>query len=56
MFANTSVELTINKVPVKVHAISTGAVSVKSEFRESKRTDLPVILSFLFGKRLINNR
>jgi N-acyl homoserine lactone hydrolase len=50
MFINESVELTINKVPVKIHAISTGAVSVKSEFRDSKKTGLFAMLSFLFDK------
>jgi hypothetical protein len=29
MFSNESIELTINKIPVKIHAISTGLVSVK---------------------------
>lgn len=50
MFTNESVELTINKVPVKIHAISTGTVSVKSEFRNSRKTGLSAILSFLFDK------
>lgn len=50
MFNNESIELTINKVPVKIHAISTGAVSVKSEFRESKRKGLSALLSFLFDR------
>jgi N-acyl homoserine lactone hydrolase len=50
MFNNASIELTVNNVPVKIHAISTGTVSVKSEFRESKRTGLSAILSFLFDR------
>lgn len=51
MFKNESVELTINKIPVKIHAISTGSVSVKSKFRESKKTGVSAQLDFLFDKQ-----
>jgi N-acyl homoserine lactone hydrolase len=50
MFTNQSIELTINNVPVKIHAISTGTVSVKSGFRDNRRTGLTALFSFMFGK------
>ena len=35
-FQNLTVTETINEIPVKIHCISTGMVSVKTKFREAK--------------------
>jgi hypothetical protein len=40
MFTNKSVEIRINGTRAKIHAISTGMVSVKSKFRESSKRGL----------------
>ena len=42
--------LTINNEPIKIHAISTGEVSVKSKFRETKSKGIFAALSFLLDK------
>ena len=46
----TTKHLTINKEPIKVHAISTGEVSVKTKFRETRRKGIFAALSFLIDK------
>lgn len=51
MFSNESIELTINRTPVKIHAISTGSVSVKTKFSESKKTGAFAKLDFIFDKK-----
>jgi N-acyl homoserine lactone hydrolase len=51
MFSNESIELTINKIPVKIHAISTGSVAVKTKFSESKKTGVLAKLDFIFDKK-----
>jgi N-acyl homoserine lactone hydrolase len=51
MFKTESIELTINKIHVKIHAISTGSVAVKSKFRESKKKGISAQLDFLFDKK-----
>jgi glyoxylase-like metal-dependent hydrolase (beta-lactamase superfamily II) len=51
MYSNESIELTINGTPVRVHAISTGSVAVKTKFRESKKTGMFAKLDFIFDKK-----
>jgi glyoxylase-like metal-dependent hydrolase (beta-lactamase superfamily II) len=51
MFNTETVELTINKTPVKIHAVSTGSVSVKSKFIDSNKTGLFGKLDFIFDKK-----
>jgi hypothetical protein len=50
MFNNQSIELSIDNIPVKIHAISTGSVSIKSKFRERTKNGLFAKLDFLFEK------
>jgi glyoxylase-like metal-dependent hydrolase (beta-lactamase superfamily II) len=42
---------TIQGRPVKIHLISTGVVSVKTRFRESKRTGVAAMISFMLDKK-----
>jgi N-acyl homoserine lactone hydrolase len=50
MFANVSAEVKIKGTRVKIHAISTGTVSVKTKFRESSKKGLLAKLDFIFDK------
>jgi glyoxylase-like metal-dependent hydrolase (beta-lactamase superfamily II) len=50
MFNTTTVQLHCNKEPVKIHLISTGAVAVKTKFRENKYSRLRALISFLSDK------
>jgi glyoxylase-like metal-dependent hydrolase (beta-lactamase superfamily II) len=51
MFNSQSVSLTINNAPVKVHAFSTGEVSVKTKFRDRTKTGVFAQLDFIFDKQ-----
>jgi N-acyl homoserine lactone hydrolase len=51
MFETTTVTFHSNKQPVKIHLISTGAVAVKTKFRENKFSGFIALLSFLFDKK-----
>ena len=51
MFANNSVEVSIKGARVKIHAISTGMVSVKTRFRESSKKGMLAKLDFIFDKK-----
>jgi N-acyl homoserine lactone hydrolase len=51
MFNNKSISLTINQVPVKIHAFSTGEVSVKTKFRDRTKTGIFAQLDFIFDKK-----
>jgi len=51
MFNNQSIALTNNKVPVKIHAFSTGEVSVKTKFRDRTKTGIFAQLDFTFDKK-----
>jgi N-acyl homoserine lactone hydrolase len=51
MFANEWVEVRIKDTTIKVHAISTGMVSVKTRFRESDKKGLLAKLDFIFDKK-----
>lgn len=50
MFPSHSIILTSNGKPVTVHLVSTGAVTVKTKFREAKRTGLPAMIEFMLDK------
>jgi N-acyl homoserine lactone hydrolase len=51
MFNVTTVELHSNKQPIKIHLVSTGAVAVKTKFKENKHSGLRALISFLFDKK-----
>ena len=51
MFNTTTVQLHCNKQPVKIHLVSTGAVAVKTKFKENKHSGLRALISFLFDKK-----
>jgi len=50
MSAIQTVQLTIQGQPVKIHLISTGAVSVKTKFREASKTGLLALVDFILDK------
>lgn len=50
MFVNESIEVVIKGSTVKIHAISTGMVSVKTRFRESSKKGMMAMADFLFDK------
>src|SRR5450432_2647979 len=50
MFSTTTVQLHCNKKPIKIHLISTGAVAVKTKFRQNKYSGIRALISFLFDK------
>jgi N-acyl homoserine lactone hydrolase len=51
MFADQTIQLTTGGKPVKLHLVSTGAVSVKTKFREARRTGLFAIIDFILDKK-----
>ncbi|MEO8711064.1 MAG: N-acyl homoserine lactonase family protein [Parafilimonas sp.] len=51
MFDTATIKLHCNKQPVKIHLVSTGAVKVKTKFRQNKHSGFPALLSFLFDKK-----
>jgi N-acyl homoserine lactone hydrolase len=51
MFPSQTIELRIKEQPVKIHLVSTGAVSVKTKFREATRTGLLAMLDFILDKK-----
>lgn len=52
MFAPQSITLTtINGQPVKIHLVSTGAVMVKTRFREARRKGLIAMVDFMLDKK-----
>jgi glyoxylase-like metal-dependent hydrolase (beta-lactamase superfamily II) len=50
MFPKQTIQLTAKGKPVKVHLVSTGGVSVKTKFREAKKTGLLAMLDFILDK------
>lgn len=50
MFSPITIQLHSNKQPVKIHLISTGAVAVKTKFRQNKYSGVRALLSFLPDK------
>jgi N-acyl homoserine lactone hydrolase len=51
MFPCQTIELKIKEQPVKIHLVSTGAVSVKSKFRESTKTGFLAMIDFILDKK-----
>jgi N-acyl homoserine lactone hydrolase len=51
MFSTESTELTINNVPVKIHGISTGGVSVKTKFRDRSKSGVLAQLDFILDRK-----
>lgn len=51
MFDAVTLQLHCNNQPVKIHLISTGAVAVKTKFRENKYSGFRALLSFLADKK-----
>ena len=54
VFNAATVQLHCNKQPVKIHLISTGAVAVKTKFKENKHSGFIALLSFLLDKNFTN--
>ncbi|MBV9961773.1 MAG: hypothetical protein JO072_05950 [Parafilimonas sp.] len=50
MFSTTTVQLHCHQQPIKLHLVSTGAVAVKTKFRENKYSGVRALLSFLLDK------
>ena len=50
MFPKQTIQLTTNGKPVKVHIVSTGAVSVKTKFRNARYKGLPAMIDFILDK------
>jgi N-acyl homoserine lactone hydrolase len=51
-FAPQTIELTtLSGQPVKVHLVSTGAVTVKTKFREAKTTGLLAMIAFILDRK-----
>jgi N-acyl homoserine lactone hydrolase len=50
MFNKQTVTVNVNGQPVKVHLVSTGAVSVKTKFRDATKTGLLAMLDFMLDK------
>lgn len=51
MFSPQTVEVHLKGVPVKVHLVSTGAVSVKTRFRDAVRKGIWAQLDFILDKK-----
>ena len=51
MFDRQSIQLKFNGQPVKIHLVSTGAVSVKTKFREATKTGYLAMLDFILDKQ-----
>lgn len=52
MFSLGSIELTTaSGQPLEVHLVSTGGVTVKTKFREARRTGLAAMIDFIFDKK-----
>src|SRR5215510_3898986 len=51
MFDQQTIQLTTKGRPIKVHLVSTGAVSVKTKFREASKTGFLAMLDFILDKK-----
>jgi N-acyl homoserine lactone hydrolase len=51
MFNTQSISLTTNNAPIRIHAFSTGGVSVKTKFRDRTKTGIFALLDFIFDKK-----
>src|SRR5580765_6676567 len=50
MFDRQTVQLNLSGKPAKIHLISTGAVSVKTKFREARKTGFLAMIDFILDK------
>jgi glyoxylase-like metal-dependent hydrolase (beta-lactamase superfamily II) len=51
MFPRQTIALTTRGKPAKIHLVSTGAVAVKTKFRESRRTGILAMFDFIFDRK-----
>src|SRR5215831_13626122 len=51
MFPNQTVQLTSKGLPVRLHLVSTGGVSVKTKFRDANKTGLLGMIDFILDKK-----
>lgn len=51
MFKTQTIQVTCHGIPVRVHLVSTGAVAVKTKFREAKYTGIWAIVDFILEKK-----
>ncbi len=51
MFDRQTIQLTISGKPSRIHLISTGAVSVKTKFREASKRGLLAMIDFILDKK-----
>lgn len=51
MFSTQTVEVKLKGKPVKIHLVSTGAVAVKTKFRDATKTGLLAMLHFILDKK-----
>jgi len=51
MFSGQTISVTTKGVDAKVHLVSTGAVSVKTKFRDARFTGLPAMIDFILDKK-----
>ena len=50
MFDRQTVEIKTQGQPAKIHLLSTGAVSVKTKFREATKTGFLAMIDFMLDK------
>src|SRR4030081_1554860 len=50
MFSSQTIQLSTKDRPVKLHLVSIGAVSVKTKFRETRRTGVLSTINFILDK------
>ena len=51
MFERQTVQVTLSGKPAKIHLVSTGAVSVKTKFREATKTGFLAMIDFILDKK-----
>ena len=51
MFPSVTTEVHVNAIPVKLHLVSTGAVSVKTKFRDARFTGMAAMVDFILDKK-----
>ena len=51
MFERQTVQVTLSGKPAKIHLISTGAVTVKTKFREATKTGFLAMVDFILDKK-----
>jgi len=51
MFPGQTIQVQVHGAPVKIHLVSTGAVSVKTKFRQANKTGFLAMLDFMLDKK-----